>query len=189
MQFKRGDYRFVVVLPMIGIVLKFPLVHLATVLWSILRALVHFDFLSFWVMLRMPADPSQNRSVCGYQNRLFGGIMVNWREFVFFIKSRHHPFLLPTYLSVLGFINIQKLGTPPCNLKRGALWRQLYELTKGEVWDDGHHFSNPENFCLPDGRLTMIDYGQPKTWQVVIKYGKKIVDRFDPAIRFGKSKS
>lgn len=36
---------------------------------------------------------------------MFGGFMANWSEFIFFVKTRN-KFLLPTYFSFFGLINI-----------------------------------------------------------------------------------
>jgi hypothetical protein len=114
----------------------------------------------------------------GYKNWLFGGIMANWREFVFFHKTKH-PFLLPTRFSFFGLFNIQTAGEP-CLIKYVDLWCQLYELTDGKVFADSHHFENPNNFCFNGGVLRMLDYGSKRTHKVIADFGEKILKSFDP---------
>ena len=52
------------------------------------------------------------------------------------------------------------------------LWGQFFDLTDRECYYyDNHHFVNPANFCLENGKLRIVDYGSPATRQVVKKWG------------------
>lgn len=108
---------------------------------------------------------------------LFKGFLDNWREFTY-CRELRSPFLQPTYFSLLGLFNIQKVGEK-LTVKQVDLWCQLYEMTSGEVFADSHTFANPDNFCQENERLKMLDYGNARIYEVLKKYGDKIFKNFD----------
>lgn len=175
MKFKKGRYRFVFVFPSLGIAIKLPFIRLIGIIGRIVSHMIH---LRFRLIHREMIVSVYNSGISGYRSYLFGGIITNWEEFMFFRKTKN-PFLLPTYFSFFGFFNIQKAGEP-CKLKYVDLWCQLYELTNGRVWDSSHHFENPDNFCFDKGKIKIVDYGDGKTHRVIIEYGTKIQESFDP---------
>jgi len=181
MNIKIGQRRVVIIISVLGVVIKLPIIHLLRDIGMVCKHIVHWRIGAIISECAMPID-------CrfGYKNHLFGGIVDNWREFVFFRKTKH-PFLLPTYFSFFGLLNIQRAGEP-CQLKDVDLWCQLYELTDGKVFDDSHHFENPANFVLEGRRLRMIDYGSIRTHGVITQYGKKIVETFDPSFDWEEKK-
>jgi len=117
---------------------------------------------------------------------LADGFFSNWREFWFFITTRH-PFVQPTYFSLFGAINIQRKGKE-CSLNDTDLWCQLMDLADKAVQKDEHHFDHPANFCLEDGRLTMSDYGSPACIEVIRAYGRRIQDSFDSEYDWDEAK-
>ena len=175
MKFKKGRNRIVLVLPLLGIAVKLPIVHFFTVTASLAKRIVHLDFKIIRILMRVSPDCD---GFIGYRNLLFGGTLTNWREFLFFYKTKN-PFLQPTYFSLFGLINIQKLGQL-CTMEQRTFQSQLRDVTNDGVgWDD-HHFINPDNFCFSNGKLRILDYGSKITQETVILYGAKIQSSFNP---------
>lgn len=181
MKFRHGRYRFVFAFPLLGIAIKFPVIRLFSVAWNIIKHLAHLRVKYVWHEAMIEVD-----CYYGYRNWLFGGIVANWREFVFFRKTKH-SFLQPTYFSLFGLFNIQKVAEP-CQLQAVDLWCQLYELTNGKVFADSHHFENPDNFCLAGGVLRILDYGSKRTHGVITEFGDKILNSFDPKFDWEEKK-
>jgi len=106
--------------------------------------------------------------------------MANLRESVFYLRTRH-PFLQPTYFSLLGLVNFQRYDGI-CVIKSGG-WKQFMTLTDQEVmlkYHDGHHFQPGNgNFSLRDGQLRIHDYGSLKTQKVINAWGTGIMNGFD----------
>jgi hypothetical protein len=181
MKFKKGRNRFVFVFPSLGIAIKLPIVHLLQSIVLLVKAIKRLHFKFIWYELAIPVSYPM-----GYKNRLFGGIVDNWSEFAFFCKTRN-PFLQPTYFSFLGLINIQRVGKP-CLLDATDFWCQLYGLTDGKVFDDCHHFENPDNFCFDKGKLKILDYGSKATHAVIVEFGIKIIESFDVSFDWDEAK-
>ena len=180
MQFRKGHHRFAFVFPRLGIAIKLPFVRLLAVICDITNRIIRDQL---WSMLR---EVTYSVDQVGYKNCLLGGIFANWREFLFYRKTRN-SLLQPTYFSFLGLLNIQKSGKP-CLLQAVDLWCQLYELTNAKVFDSSHHFANPDNFCFDRGGLKMVDYGSNRTHRVIVEYGAKIVAQFDPSYSWEEKK-
>ena len=170
MKIKKGTDRIVVAFPLLGIVVKIPIIHFIR-LFSVLTT-EKGEFPLYWKYWKM---------------KIFSGLISNWNEFRFYWRTRN-PFLQPTYFSIFGLLNIQRYGEP-CNLQIVDLWCQLHELTDGSVFDDSHHFANPNNFCFYKGKLRISDYGSQRSHRVIMKYGERIFKFFDPAYSWkGKRK-
>jgi hypothetical protein len=118
----------------------------------------------------------------GPKQLLFKGMYENRSEYVFYSQYKSN-FLLPTYFSFFGLFNIQKIGKKfefkNEKEKYLSFWRQMLNVTSREATKDGHHFSNPKNFCEENGKLKIMDYGSPYTQEVLEKYGEKIYKEFD----------
>ena len=172
MKIVKGESRLVVVFPELGIVIKFPIIHLA------------IGFRVFWDDLSRKGNRLHDElfrytiEMYGSLKRLlFKGVVDNWRECRFYKKTRH-SFCQPTYFSLFGFLNIQRFAHT-CTLQEIDLWCQLHELTKGAVFKDSHHFINPDNFCLNGGMLRILDYGGVRTQEVVREFGDNILQNFN----------
>ncbi|OGZ85160.1 MAG: hypothetical protein A2599_02625 [Candidatus Staskawiczbacteria bacterium RIFOXYD1_FULL_39_28] len=181
MKSKKGYYRIVFIFPFLGFAIKFPKIHLLEAILQLFWVFFNCKWKTFCRILSSPVE-----SELGTKSQVFGGIMVNWQEFLFFHNTKH-PFLQPTYFSFFGLINIQKMGKP-CHIDAGALWSQFYKLTNGGAWADPHHFKNPGNFCFDDGRLRIFDYGSKKTQGIITEYGITIFESFDPSYDWEKKK-
>ncbi len=165
---KIGRNRKVFVFPHLGIVIKLPRIHLRL---GIRNLVGMHKWGHFWYGLKRPVELEES-----FRELIFGGIVKNWREYWFFIKS-HNSFLVPTYFSLFGFLNIQGLGQP-CLIDSDTLRLQFACLTNGEVARDGHHFINPKNFCFLKKKLRIQDYGSLRTQQIIKKFGLKITNDF-----------
>lgn len=170
--FEKGEDRFVVVFPSLKVALKFPRIHLFTGVMSLYRHVKRGN----WNDLVFAWQMSIDVPMLGYKRLLFRGLVVNWREFVFYRRAQH-PFLQPTYVSFFGLMNVQRADEMLVADKK-LFWRQMREITNDRVYDDPHHFENPDNFCLNEGTLRILDYGSLRTYKVVIRCGKKICEHF-----------
>jgi hypothetical protein len=177
-QFKKGHNRFVVVFPSLGIAIKFPIINFWAARceacselklggWKHFKTWLGYPMVVYW----------------GFKWCIFRGFAANWGEFRFYHQT-HNPLLQlqPTYLS-LGFVNIQRYGET-LQVESVDLWVQLVQIAQKDVWVDSHHFANPENFCLVDGKIRMLDYGSSKVQSFILKHGAAIIQRFDPKFRW-----
>ncbi len=167
-----GGNRVVVVLA--GVAFKFPRIRLAGA-WDTLKS--HWRHKSFGREFEYTVY-----QVFSLKWLLFKGVVDNWKEYRFYRETRH-PFLQPTYISLLGLVNIQKAGQP-LGAAGKDIWHQFFELTDGAVVSDGHHFENPDNFSLTEDGLRILDYGGRDTQNLVREFGSKILNEFDPNYRY-----
>jgi hypothetical protein len=180
-QIKKGHDRVVLLIPSLKIVVKFPIIRF----WAVIRRTFYHvrrkQWRALWYIAKSPVNSWGSLS-----GNLLKGLAANWNESRFFRETKN-PFLLPTHFSLLGLLNIQRYGEP-CRLESVDLWCQLVELTNSDVWEDNHHFENPDNFCFYQGRLHISDYGSLRCQGVIIRHGAKIIDSFNPAYDWEEEK-
>jgi hypothetical protein len=84
----------------------------------------------------------------------FSGVMANWNEFIFYRRAKN-PFVMPTYFSFLGLINIQKRGKKIDFWGQGEVWRYVCKNCEypNQPFCDSHTFIEIGNFCLDGERL------------------------------------
>ena len=111
------------------------------------------------------------------QHFLMIGIVNNWQEFTFY-RKHYSKFLVPTYFSLLGLINVQK-AEKKLKIEIENLKCQLLDLTDQGIYDNPHHFCQPENFTKTNEHLQMLDYGDSRSHKVLKKYGDKIYNEFN----------
>ena len=164
MKKEKGLTRFVIVIPELGIVIKFPIIHLINFIVLVvqhgMRSSRWIAWKGFWNL------PAEARS--GYKGQLFGGLWANWSEFQFYRKTKN-PFLLPTYMSVFGLVNVQQIGES-CDFENDNPWHELINLTL-DICQDPHSFSESGNLCYRDGNLRIFDYAGTATQQIILKHG------------------
>jgi len=180
MRICKGRKRFVLVFPTIGIAIKLPIIIWAS---NNLKRLVKLAFgrkVSFVEKLD-----------CSFY-LLFRGITDNWNEFQFYLRTRH-PFVIPTYFSFFGLLNIQRAGEKLNKVTQENLIPQLFRLAvKYSGWvgsvltGDGHHWETPANFCFWQGKLRILDYGSQHTQELIIAYGRRIQEDFDSSYRYNR---
>jgi len=93
------------------------------------------------------------------------------------LQETKHPLLHPTWFSFSGLFNIQKYGKPLKYSEAEWLSMILQVTTKQSSHAPGlsHTFGNPKNYTGVYGCIRLIDYGNPKLWPVIRRYGEKIM--------------
>src|SRR5665213_2479302 len=171
---KKGSSRIVILIPFFGIAIKFPIIYPRAFFKSLYRVCFgdfskKAELRRYFVKLICNMRDTDEQFSGGWY--LFRGISDNWTEFLFLFKNRKSAFLMPTYFSLFGLINICPLGEEfengleYENAKR--LWVELYTVTNGDVLKEGHHFEETKNFCIYKGVLKMCDYGGIGVRQVI----------------------
>lgn len=152
--------RRIFLFPKLGIVIKIPRFY-----WK--KGLVRF----IWEYKRNCPLHRTEDQLLSCRQLWTKGLRDNWMEFIFFWQYRK-PFLQPTLFSFFGFINIQLYGEilSEEEFERADIWSQFLDLTNKEHLNDNHHFENGANFCVVNSHLRMIDYGSPKTRNILIKW-------------------
>jgi hypothetical protein len=170
LKIKKGENRIVVLLPALNLALKFPRIRL----WLALKwAREIFKTPEHWEHYL-----GQTVHHYGIKRCLFKGIADNWNERRFYHKTGH-AFLQPTHCSLFGLCNLQRYGQP-VNHEKQSFWINLQEISDYEVTADGHHFYEPANFCLEDGKLRILDYAETRTQEVILKVGLMLQRNYDP---------
>lgn len=192
--FRRGTSRSVLAIPDMGIVIKFAHIQIGDAWhmlrqakrdhdrWCVVRDRQSFRcFLCSQIYVR---TVEENGTLKQY---LFRGIVSNWRERSYYKKSdaERRQLLQPTYLSLLGLVNVQKYGKPmkPRDLL-GTTFGKLYEAFLKVVGPalkrDAHHFYYEGNFHHTGSRVVLLDYGSLATQEIVTQHGAEILRRFIP---------
>jgi len=146
----------------------------------IIRFIKAFKIAKYWIKRRIFWQSIYEYNYYTYstvQIFLLLGIMENWNEYRFY-KETKSIFLVPTYFSLLGLVNFQKIGKP-FYMNEELFWKRLYHITQGKIFDDPHHFLDQKNFSKTDDRLQMLDYGNHKCFRVIREYGDKIFEEFE----------
>lgn len=176
MQIKKGQDRFVFVFPSLKIVVKLPIIHFVIAFYPELLRVAFgksirtgLKYSKGYFLMRRPSP---------FWRALFKGLHDNWGEFHFYQKTKN-VFLQPTYFSFFGFLNIQLYGELYPD-KDEDIWRKLCVITNDDVMNNPHHFRKSCNFCLHNGRLRILDYGDVKTQEIISRCGVKIFNEFDP---------
>ena len=169
MQIKKGTWRIAILLPELNIAIKLPRIYLRNA-WKIIKKI-----LTSKTWLRWQLFVNTVYSEISLKQWLFRGIVENWQEFCFYQKTRH-LFCVPTYFSLFGLFNIQKLGTEP-KINNRDLHYQFVILTSNKA--RGHHYDNNANFSYQNGKLQILDYGAPRVQKVVIEFGNLLEEKFD----------
>ncbi len=117
--------------------------------------------------------------VASFGINLLGGIMANYQEYKFYIKTKN-IFVMPTYFSFLGIFNIQKRGEKIDFWKDRDIWLYLCSNSKKreQPMCDSHTFLCIDNFVLDNGHLKMVDYGSRRIELFLKINGEKLYNNF-----------
>ena len=168
---EHGTTRMVIVYKSIAI--KIPRIRIIKILRD-LRSIIrrkHYDRLRNYF-----SYPVYVKSLPGFKNNAFNGIVSNWNEFLFWRKTKN-KFCEPTYFSLIGLINVQRASPSIDEYSKDEFWYKLRN-TEGYDFADRHHFSNPKNFAIRNGRLLIRDYAYGETQEVVLEFGEKMQKHF-----------
>lgn len=173
MHWKKGTSRAVLVIPGLGICLKFARVKIWAAVWSTGRDLFRGRFWLAWRYWKYPT-----RSSVGARRLVFRGILDNWREWRFSARLAH-PVLARTYLT-LGIVNVQEAaGENP--LPMDPHYRRFQNIVGWRTIndsDDLHAFSQ-RNFGVRDGKAVVVDYASLAMQKVLAEYGDRIHNELD----------
>jgi hypothetical protein len=189
----RGTGRIVVSLPWLGIALKFAIVfprgfwrdiwHSSEPLRSELkrtarkpwRVVTSYDtrhWLSFGCEQFVNGIRSAIRSSGLTQN-------VQERSFYKHATCLELMLLQPTYVSLLGLVNVQLYGKPSTNHKVAYAVGHLALTSIG--YFDAHHFDKAWNYTgLEEGRVQLLDYGSSWVQKNLSEGALRLLQRFDP---------
>jgi hypothetical protein len=87
----------------------------------------------------------------------------------------------PSFL-FFGLFNIARYAVPCGKDKDYDLYQQMKIIT-GKIdpfRHDMHHFANPENFSIENGKIKILDYGNKETQTILTLWGEKIYNEFKP---------
>lgn len=177
----RGSRRIVLALPNYGIAVKFPLLRTKNI-WDFWMGDVVGMYKEMYASAHPEARALYREAVwlgfkrCMYQC-FFGGLADNWRErhYYKYCDASLRPLLQPTYLSLIGLVNLQRLGTPSND---EAVCRRTCRVIRPDAPRDGHHWDMPTNFDVSAGCLKMLDYGSTATQKIINKHGLALLAEF-----------
>ncbi len=181
MNFVKGKDRLVLVLPALGIVIKFPIIRAKEVFKKAFSDIRDKHWKAFARYFSTWSPESQYVA----SGKLLRGIVSNKRERRLWKRTRN-AFLVPTFFSFFGLVNVEKYSKP----YEGDyidLWDQIRRITNEEAYLNPHQFSEVKNYSLVDGKLKMIDYGGHGSEWVIVKWGTRIMAQFDSQFRYAKS--
>ena len=110
---------------------------------------------------------------------LMGGVMANYQEWKFYRETKN-VFVMPTYFSLFGLLNIQKRGEKITFWDGAGVWCYIHENIQNhhQLFCDGHTLSEIDNFCLDNGRLKMVDYGSRSVEPFLKLNGENLFNNF-----------
>jgi len=118
---------------------------------------------------------------------LTDGILSNWLEFYYYIRTRN-SFLIPTYFSFLGLINIQKKIVVIKIDRSGRTYPfgELFLIVDKYYCYESisliapfcHHMLKESYSWDDDGHLTMFDYGNKSVFPFILEKGEEIHRKF-----------
>ena len=110
--------------------------------------------------------------------RLFGGWVMNVREAAFSAIHGSHEMVMPTYFSVFGFANVMPAGQGH-DIPRASIWMTALSVVGGWGVLDAHTWSEAANFVRDrEGRLRLVDYGDPRTQRALRCYEQQFITAF-----------
>ncbi len=117
--------------------------------------------------------------IFGLRRSLFGGIMANWNEYLFYRETKN-SFVMPTYFSLFGLINIQKRGQEITFWSYTDVWMYICHnsANKNQPFCNSHSFAEKENFCLDGDKLKMLDYGSRHVHNFLRLNGNNLFNNF-----------
>lgn len=129
--------------------------------------------------LSLKVLPKRAYETFGIRYSLFGGIMANWNEYLFYQKTRN-PFLMPTYFSLFGLINIQKKSRKIDFWSHEDVWLYVCRnsINENQPFCDSHSFDEIENFGLDGDKLRMHDYGSRHIREFLRLNGENLFNNF-----------
>lgn len=116
---------------------------------------------------------------CTVPMNLFAGIMANWNEFTLYRQAKN-SFLVPTYFSLFGLLNIQKKVDAITFWKGSDIWLYICRNSQNinQPFCSSHTFAEIENFGLDEGYLKILDYGSRQSNSFLEANGTNFFNNF-----------
>ena len=110
---------------------------------------------------------------------LFAGIMANHQERKFW-KETKNPFVMPTHFSFFGLFNIQKRGAEIEFWDSRDVWHYVIvsSYDENQPWCDNHTLCEIYNFCIDNGKLKLVDYGNRQIAEFLRINGENLYNKF-----------
>lgn len=171
MHWKKGTSRVVLVIPVLGICLKFARIRLWTAVietWMWLRIKGGFDVRLACKYLMQPV--ARRYSIRGLVLR---GLYDNMDEARFSWRLSH-PVLARTYVSI-GFVNVQE-AVIPVALPLADHFRRLESVIGYDaiMYSGDTHAFEKKNFGTRHGKAVVLDYASPAMQKVLDEYADRI---------------
>lgn len=175
MHWKVGTSRVVLVVPALGICLKFARIQLLGAIggtWdhATMRPGGRFSFslaLAYWKY--------SIKSGYGARIQLFRGLRDNVREWWYSVR-RPHPVIARTYLT-LGFVNVQERVEEGRGDRRAEVALRI--IAGPEIVLSDQHAFDPKNFGVRAGKAVVLDYGSLAMQKVLDLHADRIHNEID----------
>lgn len=168
MQTAKGTSRYVISIPILGIVIKFAQIHPKQAFLSLKDPVLTIREL-FW------KQEYYQDMLPFFWSYIFQGIKDNLSEFLFYISNSDEKFLVPTYFSFFGIFNIQRLQKYICTDSMYVnVWKHFCRIVDDPnelMKNSPHTYENPKNFSLDrEGKLRVVDYASASFQSILKKY-------------------
>jgi len=170
MKICKGTNRVVFVFESMGFVVKVPIIHFVRLFRGMMMK--HELGFGFWL--------SASPKCCEGAKWCVNGLVENWSEWRFSKTMGEQAFILPTYISLFGLLNICPYSDDFPADKFKGLEKKMGDMSNGSIAWDSHHFTNSKNFCVHQGCIKMRDYGGAST-QKVIRWNVKAFNTLRPS--------
>lgn len=123
--------------------------------------------------------PFKSYEIYGVKFLLLSGIMTNWNEYIFYQKTKN-LFVIPTYFSLFGLINISKKAEKIDFWSDKEVFDYIWanSANANQVFCDSHSFAKKDNFGLDGNKLKMLDYGSIRVHNFLRINGDKLFSNF-----------
>jgi hypothetical protein len=175
---KTGKDRIVIVFPRLGFVLKVARLN------NLKSNRLFKDVTDAYFCIKTTSIKERLLNVSGILEHFYArGIYANLREKRGWKKTKN-PFLMPTFFSFFGFVNIMPYA------KRVITWTEFDDLDilmqisyySGFIWQvSPHTFTKADNFCIDEfDKVKMIDYGFRDSDKFIIRCGQTLYESLNP---------
>lgn len=186
MEIKHGTARMVILLPSLGIVIKFAKCNLRKSFdcvkdlfflrivgsENIVKRRI-FLFCSNFKLNFLKMSSSETGALPFFWSFLFQGLYDNLIEFLFYLFNPRQKFLVPTYFSFFGIFNIQPLQENIC--KRDIYLDFEKVVEENDLLKNAHTFDCRHDFAFSEsGNLRAIDYAGKGARKIIKQYGSKL---------------
>jgi hypothetical protein len=166
MQIRKGNGRYALIVPLLGLVFKFPRIRIRYLIKEPLLMILLF------IKEKNRRKPIIHSLTTGWHDTesiwylLFHGILENRKEFAFY-RDTKNKVAWPTLFSFFGIINIQRIALPVQQKDREWLFTRVLDVAMGDL-RDMHCFGNDDNWGVDlGGNIFLLDYASDNSHKVL----------------------